>query len=71
MPSFPCDNSDDDFVLQENLEIIFDDIEQKQMKLGRHLTQSEMNKIYEMYGVEPPGQVYTGGHADHEFDQQE
>jgi len=70
MPSFPCDNADD-FVLQENLEIIFDEIEQKQKKLGRQLTQPEMNQIYKLLGVEPPGEIYTGGHADHEFDQQE
>jgi hypothetical protein len=72
MPSFPCDNSDD-FVPDEMYDAVRLGIRTQRQKLGRPLTEEEMAPIYEMYGVEPPRECYSGGryYVDYGFNMEE
>lgn len=57
MPSFPCDNSGD-FIPDEMYDSVRLEIETQQKQLGRMLTEEEIAAIYEMDGLEPPGETY-------------
>lgn len=57
MPSFPCDNTED-IVPDEMYDIVRDEIERKKVKLGRDLTQEEIDKCYTDEGFEPPTESY-------------
>jgi hypothetical protein len=59
MAGFPCDNSGD-FIGDEVYELVYEDIENEEKRLGRDLTIKERNKIYRDNGAPIPTEMFFG-----------
>lgn len=58
MPSFPCDNTDDVFPY-EIYEGILSIIPKEEKKLGRKLTDKEIDQMCDLFGVDPNPDLYS------------